>query len=151
MRDKSNLSIDLINKEYQQITYQQIEEKTCKKIYKYSLQVLKLYNQLFPTDKLIPFSILIPKVARNLFIDIAPQIHENKIMNYSLITSYEWSTKFNIIWSENAAIKIQNFWRNVLAKRKLQRLKIKREIEHIPNIGIKYFKYKKHFENLILL
>jgi len=63
-----------------------------------------------------------------------------------------WSFKFNVGWNQiikRDAIIIQKFWRNILAKRKLQRLKIKREIEHIPSMGIKYFKYKKHFESLI--
>jgi hypothetical protein len=43
------------------------------------------------------------------------------------------------------AIIIQCIWRKILAKRKLQRLKIANELEHLPNIGIKYFETKEHW------
>jgi len=39
-------------------------------------------------------------------------------------------------------------WKIVLAKRRLSRLKICREIEHLPGLGIKYFSSLQHFQQI---
>jgi hypothetical protein len=50
-------------------------------------------------------------------------------------------------WDEmKAATTIQKHWRRVLAQRQLQRMKIKREVEFLPDIGIEYKKIAKRFK-----
>lgn len=68
---------------------------------------------------------------------VIEKIKNNKIYWY----------KGNINYIKNI-IKIQNQWRKILAQRIEQRLLIKREIEHLPNIGIKYFSAMKEFKSL---
>jgi hypothetical protein len=60
------------------------------------------------------------------------------------ITYYYISNLFKKITNKYTII-IQCIWRKILAKRKLQRLRIKNELEYLPNFGIKYFETKEHW------
>lgn len=51
-------------------------------------------------------------------------------------------------FDENAT-KIQGFWKMVLARRKLERLRINQEIELYPNLGIKYYECLSNFQSHI--
>ena len=44
-----------------------------------------------------------------------------------------------------AAVSIKRWWRMIQAKRQLKRLMIKREIEHLPAVGIKYIEASERF------
>jgi hypothetical protein len=56
---------------------------------------------------------------------------------------------FNINNKIFAIITFQKYWRKILAKRQLQRLKIKNELEYIPEFGIKYFEAKSNWNILL--
>jgi len=52
------------------------------------------------------------------------------------------------IWKkkEKAAKFIYYRWKVILSKRRLARLRICREIEHLPGLGIKYLESLQHFQ-----
>ncbi len=116
---------------------------------------------------LLNVNFIIRKKAKELNIQLPPM---SKLWNYpdkykkydELYKKVNWNIKYgeickileqhllNILLKRNyAAIKLQTSMRQMVAKRYLQRLKIGRELEYYPNIGIKYFEAYEHFNNLI--
>ncbi len=72
----------------------------------------------------------------------------------------DFEDKWNDVWNNSnlpflvkkyhtGVIKIQCFWRKILARRKLLNLKIKQELEYRPCIGIRYFGAMQSFKKLI--
>ena len=66
----------------------------------------------------------------------------------------DWYAIYNELVCERYYIKIQNWWRSILAKRKFQRLQIQRELIYLPPSenfmgGIEYQKGLIRFNSLL--
>ena len=107
---------------------------------------------------------VIEKEAKKLNIQLPPMNHKYKDPEKQEIIwkKINWNVKYgetckileqhllNILLKRNyATIILQTSMRQMVAKRYLQRLKIGRELEYYPNIGIKYFEALADFNNLI--
>ena len=64
---------------------------------------------------------------------------EDRVFWYSSIKSRPVARAVDII---------ERNWLRILAKRRLMRLKIAKEIEHLPNIGVKYFEAMNNFNQI---
>lgn len=76
---------------------------------------------------------LISYVVQDMYLMGGPEISFFKVVYSPKHKAYNLVSKLRMI---------------ILAKRRLARLRICREIEHIPGIGIKYFESLDHFSQL---
>lgn len=77
--------------------------------------------------------------------------NNNKIHDNIYWYKIEEHIGYHVYDKLDATVIFQKYWRRILAKRQLQRLKIKDELEYLPHIGIKYFDAEKHWNNNIFI
>ena len=101
----------------------------------------------------LPYNYLIKKIANHMNIPI-PQIDEIRSIEKLQYLDQIWNDIIKdidpiMIKRKEAAIKIQSIWRMILAKRYLQRIRIRKELIYLPRIGIEYQNAMKHFNDHI--
>ena len=154
-----------ISPEDKEKLYESIEQFASN--YVTSLKNIKYNNVGINLINLLNVNFIIRKKTKELNIQLPPMSnlwnYPDKYKKYDeLYKRVNWNIKYgeickileqhllNILLKRNyATIILQTSMRQMVAKRYLQRLKIGRELEYYPNIGIKYFEAYEHFNNLI--
>jgi hypothetical protein len=49
-----------------------------------------------------------------------------------------------------AVRRISGWWKSILAKRRLVRLRVTRELECLPDVGVKYFEARERFNGMVV-
>jgi hypothetical protein len=109
-----------------------------------------LYGILLHLAKLTKNYIHLPNY-NNILHAINERCNLGKTFNADKFTYHAFNAVWNNCWyhiETQSQIKIARCWRLVLAKRRLARLRVGREIETIPGLGVRYLVAKERFEDM---